>query len=280
MAEVFDSEEIAKRGWRQGAILGDSLAKLAAEHAPQTVDVDGADWLVLTSHDCDIVNVSIAKEPVVEVLRMRANAAGKVDRRQSWGRNPRALQLELEAREAPIVLSCGVHDRWTIPRTLLMRETPAQCLPDKERRLVAEWLAKRYIRAAFPTAFDLRWRSRQNAWQRLLRKHSEWMQGVYLRLSTLDELPADAPYKCDLILAVPLLKRSAADWASKRAEIEEEVGAFWNQFETGIECVGVEILGTDEITLADIEPYQRFDADWVSFEDETSTTPPILDMVS
>ena len=258
MAEVFDSEEIAKRGWRQGAILGGSLARLAGEHAPRTLTVDSADWVVLMSHDCDIVNVSITKEPVVEVLRMRAAAAGKVDRRQTWGRNPRTLQLAIEAPEAAVVLSCGVHDRWTIPRTLLMRESPTQCLPDKERRLVAEWLAKRYIRAAFPTTFDQRWRSKQKDWQRLLRKHSEWMQGVYLRLSTLDELPANAPYQCSLILAVPHLKRGEAGWARKRTEIEEEVQVFWNQF----------------------EPYQRFDADWVSIEDETSTTPAVVDMVS
>ena len=226
MAEVFDSEEIANRGWRQGAILGDALAKLAREYAPPTVDVDGEDWLVLTSHDCDIVNASIDKEPVVEVLQMRATAAGKVDRRQSWGRNPRTLQLAIEAREAAVVLSCGVHDRWTIPRTLLMQESPAQCLPDKERRLVAEWLAKRYTRAAFPTAFDQRWRSKLNDWQKLLRKHSEWIQGVYLRLDTLDELAAETPYQCHLILAVPRAKRDDADWARKRAEIEEEGQAF------------------------------------------------------
>lgn len=280
MAEVFDSEEIAKRGWRQGTILGDALAKLAGEYAPRTMDVDSSDWLVLTSHDCDIVNVSIDKEPVVEVLRMRTAAAGKVDRRQSWGRNPRTLQLAIGARETPVVLSCGVHDRWTIPRDLLMQESPARCLPDKERRLVAEWLAKRYIRAAFPTAFDLRWRSKQKEWQTLLRKHSEWTQGVYLRLSTLDELPANVRYQCHLIVAVPHAKRGEIAWSGKRTEIEEEVQAFWDQFEPGIQCAGVEVLGTDEITLADIEPYQRFDADWVSFEDETAMTPPSVDMAS
>ena len=280
MAKPFDSDELANRGWRQGAILGDALAKLAGEYAPRTVDLDGADWLILTSHDCDILNTSIDKEPVVEVLRMRTAAAGKVNRGLSSGRNPRMLQLAVDAREAPVVLSCGVHDRWTFPRFLLMRESPARCLPDKERRLVAEWLAKRYIRAAFPTAFDQRWRSMLKEWQKLLRKHSEWMQGVYLRLSTLDELPVETPYQCHLILAVPHRSRGGSDWATKRTEIEEEVGAFWSQFEPGIECAGVEVQGTDEITLADIEPYQRFDADWVSFEDETSTTPPVVDGVS
>ena len=103
------------------------------------------------------------------------------------------------------------------------------------------------------------------------------MQGVYLRLSTLDEVSVESPYKCHLILAVPHAQRDAAGWATKRIEIEEEVQAFWEQFEPGIACAGVEVLGTDEITLADIEPYQRFDADWVSFEDETSITPSVLD---
>lgn len=54
--------------------------------------------------------------------------------------------------------------------------------------------------------------------------------------------------------------------------------AFWIQFEPAIACDGVEPLGTDEITLADIEPYQRFGADWVSFEDDTPTTPTTADM--
>lgn len=50
--------------------------------------------------------------------------------------------------------------------------------------------------------------------------------------------------------------------------------------EPAIACDGVEPLGTDEITLADIEPYQRFDADWVSFEDDTPTTPTTADMAT
>jgi hypothetical protein len=32
------------------------------------------------------------------------------------------------------------------------------------------------------------------------------------------------------------------------------------------------------ITLADIEVYQRFDADWVNYADDSATTPATLDM--
>ena len=103
---------------------------------------------------------------------------------------------------------------------------------------------------------------------------------MYLRLSTLDELPEGTPYRCHILLAVPHRKRGQPGWAEKRLELEQDVDAFWNQFEPAIACDGVEPLGTDEITLADIEPYQRFDADWVSFEDDTPTTPTTADMTT
>jgi hypothetical protein len=280
MTKPFDNDEIVRLGWRQGAILGAELAAFASKHAPETLIPGDADWIVLTSHDCDIANFSIDKEPVVEVLRARVETAKKADKQQTWGRNPRALQLVIDEGEELKVLSCSVHDRWNIPRQVLLQEAPAGCLPDKERRLIAEWLAKRYIRAAFPTAFDLRWRAKLKDWQKLLKKHSEWLQGIYLRISTLDELFDESPYKCHLILAVPHPKRGGSSWPKKRDELEQEVQTFWNQFKPGIECVGVEVQGTDEITLADIEPYQRFDADWVSFDDDTPTTPPAADMTS
>jgi hypothetical protein len=280
MNQPFDSDAIAKLGWRQGAILDAKLAESARKHAPTTVTMVDGDWLIVTSHDCDVVNFSLAKEPVVEVMRASVLAAKKVDKQQSSGRNPRTMQLAVEDGDDPVVLSLSVHDRWFIPRDVLLQEPPARNLPDKERRLIAEWLAKRYIRAAFPTAFDLRWRAKLKDWQKLLKANSEWIQGIYLRLSTLDELPDTTAYKCHLLVAVPEAKRTDIAWPKKRDELEKAIESFWNQFKPGIECAGVEPLGTDEITLADIEPYQRFDADWVSFDDDTPTTPAHADMTA
>ncbi|MFH1865372.1 MAG: hypothetical protein ABIK85_05755 [Candidatus Eisenbacteria bacterium] len=282
MNQPFDSDAIAKLGWRQGAILDAKLAKSAREQAPAAVSVDDGDWLIVTSHDCDIVNFSLTKEPVVEVMRTSVLPAKKADKQQSSGRNPRTMQLAVGHGDDddPVVLSLSVHERWFVPRDLLLQEAPARHLPDKERRLVAEWLAKRYIRAAFPTAFDLRWRAKLKDWQKLLKKHSEWIQGIYLRLSTHDELADEKPYKCHLLVAVPHQKRAGAAWPKKRDELEQAIKTFWDQFKPGIECAGVEPLGTDEITLADLDAYLRFDADWVSFDDDTPVTPIDADMIS
>ena len=56
MSKMFDSDAIANRGWRQGAVLGSALAQIVSEHAPEAVRVNNTDLLILTSHDCDIVN--------------------------------------------------------------------------------------------------------------------------------------------------------------------------------------------------------------------------------
>ena len=153
MIQGFDSKAVARLGWRQGSVLGANLTQVACEHDPRRVAVSDENRLIVSSHDCDIVSPSLHKEPFVEVLRGRISTAGKLDKQLSGGRNPRILHLGFHAEAADALLVCSVHDRWPIPRELLLGEGPQGQLADKERRLVAEWLAKRYIRAAFPDGF-------------------------------------------------------------------------------------------------------------------------------
>ena len=280
MAQEFDPHQLVDLGWRQGAILGQRLASLAWHHAPNRLKGDERGHLVLTSHDCDILNASLGKEPLVEVLRARVpNAPAGQRSHHSAGRNPRALRLsEVTVRGDIIALDFAVHDRWEVPRELLLKEAPADRLPGKECRLVAEWLAKRYIRAAFPTAFDARWRGESKAWWQLLKRYSSLIQGVYLRLNTLGELTVSVPYRCDLLLAVPSGKRGLPEWSAIAAATERDFLKFWNRLRPGIECEEIEVRTTDRITLDDLERYQRFDADWMSFEDETPVTPTEADL--
>ncbi len=282
MSTAFDAGEIEQRGWRQGAVLGAKLTAEARELAPTGIVFAETDWLIVTSHDCDVVNGRLEKEPTVEVLRAElVQQKRKPDKQQVWGRNPRELQLAADDGEGgQSVLSAKVHERWPIPREMLVSEGPRAILDTKTRRLIAEWLAKRYIRAAFPTAFDARWRSKMKEWTGLLENQSQWLQGIYLRLSTQTELPDASPYKIHLIVAVPVASTTDPAWPGKKDELESLVETFWKQFGPGIECVGVEVLPTSKLTLATIEPYQRFDADWVSFSDDSPATPTAADMRS
>jgi hypothetical protein len=278
MATAFDASAIDRHGWRQGAVLGRAMAAEARKLAPKGISFADSDWLIVTSHDCDVVNGRLEKEPFVEVLRAAVVQQKKPDKQQVWGRNPREMQLAVnDGAAGTVVLSLKVHERWSVPRELLALEPPRHVLDDK-RRLIAEWLAKRYIRAAFPTAFDARWRLKMKEWTGLLESQSQWVQGIYLRLSTQAELDHDKAYKVHFIVAPPATATKDAAWAKKKLELETLVETFWAQFGPGIECVGVEVIPTNKLTLADIEKYQRFDADWVSFADDSPATPYAADM--
>ena len=272
MASEFDVGEVSRLGWRQGSVLGPLLVREASRRVPSSVKVEDGDWLVVTSHSCDILNGSLDKEPVVEVLR--AAVRPTLDGSSEGGRNPRLLHLAV----GDACIHCRAHERWTIPRVLLAREEPRSGITGKPLRVLVEWLAKRYIRAAFPNAFDRRWKLKVKEWEALLRGNSEWIQSVYLRLDTYNELADDQPYRCHVLVAVPAGKNSGPRWAAGKDRLEEELSAFWEQFGSRVVCAGVEVLGTNEITLADLDSYQRFDADWVSFDDDSPATPAHVDM--
>ena len=142
---AFDSGPIEAHGWRQGSVMGATLAARAFEVAPTGVTASPGDWLIVTSHDCDVVNGRLEKEPIVEVLRAAVVEQKKPDRQQVWGRNPREMQLAVDdGGGGQVVLSVKVHERWSMPRELLASEAPHRVLDDKTRRLIAEWLAKRF----------------------------------------------------------------------------------------------------------------------------------------
>ena len=282
----FNAAEIVKHGWRQGSILVGDIATRASSLAPDRTSVDDSCWLVVVSHDCDIASPNASNEPVVEVLCARPKRVDQLNGQFVATRNPRRIEFEVTDNGKPVFLAASVHERWHVPRGLLCEGPPSlrRTLAKGERRVLAEWLAKRYIRAAFPDEFDRRWRGEKSKnlkkWTKLLKKHNKWIQGVYLKLSTTEEIGvASKPYRCDLIVAIPEQMKEEEKWPEVRSRIEDDVHDFWSGFEPGIVCDAVHVLGTDEVTLAEMELYQRFDSDWLSYlDDEAPITPHAADM--
>ncbi len=269
-ATSFDASQIESRGWRQGSVLSANLAAQAADHAPKRITVSIDDWIILTSHDCDIVNRSLQKEPFVEVIRSSRLPEETPDRNCIFGKSPREIQLEANLAAHSIHLQCLAHDRWFIPREWLLRESPC---PEKQLRPkvlenLIHWMAKRYLRAALPNQFDARWRNQKKnnlkSWFALLGKYNASISAVYIRLSTMKEIEdSTIPYRCSFMIAVP----KEVD-QQLRDQIEDSVRGFWKSFSPQIEVDFVEVLGLDKITLDEVSQYKRFDADWLSFSDD------------
>jgi hypothetical protein len=111
MATVFDARGIDQHGWRPGAVLGPLLRCIVREREPAYLAIREDDWLIVTSHDCDIVNGRLEKEPLVEIVRAEVVTRALPNKDQSWGRNPRALQLQIDSGGDGVVLGIQVHDR-------------------------------------------------------------------------------------------------------------------------------------------------------------------------
>jgi len=106
----FDPASIEGHGWRQGSVLGPGLAREAKARAPAGVGFKDDDWLVVTSHDCDIANGALDKEPIVEVLRAEVTGRVAPDGQQIGGRSPRSLQFQDSDAGRDVVLRCRVHE--------------------------------------------------------------------------------------------------------------------------------------------------------------------------
>lgn len=274
MTKIPDHDCITVHRWGQGSILEHQAFDEALRFATNLRDDSDSQFVaIIVSHDCDVQNSSLEKEPFVELIRARLQPESRPDKQKTGGRSPRQLELESRISDVDVVLQLSVHDRWVIPRDLLSKHQPSGRLPRKERRLLAEWVAKRYIRAAFPNNFNSRFEKTTRKWIKLLRKNSDWIQGVYLDLHTLDELADEKQYRCRILVAIAgNAAQDLHEFHRRRDSMEDAITSLWEKIH-GIELVEVSINRTDEITLSELETYQRFDVDWISFGDGTDSTP-------
>ena len=290
--------QIERRGWRQCAILPVPLAAIAANARPAWLQTYATafnadvDWLIVLTHDCDLVNASLEKEPAVELLRAVC-LASPPNPELVWGKNPRSLHCTGMTRTTQTTLKIMAQDRWTVPRDLLTRSAcdPDRTLPGKVAKAIINWQAKRYFRAAFPGAFDARWHGEQidsarpdkrrdatkflRAWTALIGRHSAAIKTLYMQLNTMAELAVDLPYSLRLLVIIEPHAARSSSWTTIRAELDRDISAFWRQF-PGVTLREVDIRVPDDISLGEMEGWHRFDADWLSASDD-SGAPPIPD---
>ena len=186
--------------WRQGTIVPHSLV----EHLPPTVGAD--DLLILISHDCDIVNPSYEQEPYVEYVLARKVPVESKDGRLFHGKNPRRLQLWLDKT----AIGAFTNSAFTIEAPL-DRRSLEKGAPDKDcvlsspvTDLIARWIAKRYCRPSFPSAFNDRVRTVANKIEKAMKRLGEDVTGVFIAFLNSDgELSDTDPYEIDVRVVTP-----------------------------------------------------------------------------
>lgn len=258
-----DATEILASGWRQGSIAPPDLADVLRQQERSDIPIDAL--LFIASHDCDVTNASFTVEPDVEFLvgRPVAQLNGTFTR----GKNPRRLHLEIVTPDGTRPFEVRSSDRFRTSRRRLLDRTPweGRTVRPQDRRLFAQWLAKRYDRAAFPAAFDARWKSARKEIRQLLDRTGHFLDGVFLTVEDR-ELPEEETYS---IVVRGVISLDNADDPARRAQAQECVDGLAALLaeRAGIEVLDSALVREDEFTLHDVARAKYWDWDWLSAED-------------
>jgi len=258
-----DATEILANGWRQGSIAPPELVD-AIRREERAGLPEGA-LLLVASHDCDVTNGSFAGEPDMEFLV--AQPVPQMNGTYTRGKNPRRLHLEIETAEGPRPFHVAAGDRFPTNRRRLLGRKPAEghSLRPQDRRLLAQWLAKRYDRAAFPAAFDARWKTARDKIRRLLEKTGHHVDHVFLTVED-KELPEAETYRVVVRGVVSI--ENAAD-LERRAQAQECVDGLAALLDgcAGIEVLDSALVAEDEFTLHDLARAKYWDWAWLSADE-------------
>lgn len=258
---MIDVEQIRAKQWRQGCIL--LPEQLPAEILDSLAFSEGDDRLLyVLTHDCDLVQADIVKEPYVELLAIEPIAA--VDGNQTHGKNSRLLDFTIGVS----AFRACCHDRFRIDRRLLASLAPSQAHPVGESLcdLIADWISKRYIRPAFPDEFNIRLKREERAIRRYLKKYGQVFERIYIVCDPLfEELPGDKDYKLTVWLVLEDKDADSGDVLQA-----QELVLQLEQILDG--CRGIEVLEClavreSEITLAHLRILSLWDFDDLSYRE-------------
>lgn len=163
--------------WRQGDLLApdDAVALRLIESAQRDTH-----RVLVISHSCDIASGE-DKEPRVEFLIgvvIQEAAATSQN-----GHSIRTLHLGAEGSLATEWVHYGIAERGEISKAALLQHEPwtERRYTSEQRTLLRRWLAQRYARCEFPTAF-INWLKDSGVGSRfedLGRRHSADLVGIY-----------------------------------------------------------------------------------------------------
>ncbi len=262
--------DLCSDGWRQGSIVDHDLALRLLGHAQAAIELGDDDLVVVISHDCDICQPDLGKEPFVELLPCHV-LARRPQGDRTLMKNPRLLEFEVSVDNVPRVVYALAAERWSAPRDRLGGVRPSGYLSTRPVDLLPSWISRRYIRVAFPTSFDRRWKPAERAITRALSTYGEYLNALFVTM-TDDELPEEADYRVALR---GTMLRPDFDVPEHRRDAQHCLGAIASALDgcDGITVVADDLVSEADVSLDDARVMKRWDPlDIASFAEETEVS--------
>ncbi len=256
---MSDVDQIRAAGWTQGSVLVGDMGSVTAGLE------DGARYLVI-SHPCDVVSVSLERDPTVELLRIEERDAP--DGNLTYGKNPRRLHLQTDNG----VIAVDFVGRQTIDRSLLAGVAPQSNLSEDDRRLLAAWLSARYGRPAFADEFNRRLSPAMRGIDRILKTAGTHMSAIYVA-TALAEFAADTNYQVRVAATMRSDDFADAKLFATVSESVDKIGELIAPLD-GIDLVSIQLFSEEDVSIDALRSYARWDYDALSFRDGDEAVHP------
>lgn len=251
--------------WHQGSIL---LVEQNISLKTQFPQLKDADFIVAISHDCDIAQEDLDKEPNVEFIAGNFIQLNEVNGNLTFAKNPRTLQLTFfSVDQQKKCIQLKATDKFLMPKNSLQKYKPDYnfLLDAEQKNILQDWLSVRYRRHAFPDKFNERFSSVEKILKKEGGKYSADIIAYYLDYDPKNtELLPGEPYECSISIVYSVDILSARENAERVAKKILEKRDYF--FEMGIDLRSCEVFSESEFTLFDMRRHIMYVADYLSYE--------------
>lgn len=249
--------KLIANGWQQGIIL--PALDLSDVSVPTGSDV----FLMAVTQTCDLLQADFEKEPLATFLVVRPASSQKPE--TANGHHPRILQFP---DTSGTLFEAWAWEQVSVPHEALLEVdgTSGLRISEKTRRIVVNWLAKRFDRIAFPDGFVARLDHTKRKTKKALKRHHHLFSEILLSVTPFRELEEGENYR---VICVLLMEEELYAVEKSRTDAED----FAKEFKKLILAAGLEMLGCDvvretELSVAELRELKRLDYDFLSFRDE------------
>lgn len=237
----------------------------------------GHSLALVISHSCDIVNDDLAREPEIEVVAIRLVDA--LDPNCANAKNPRLLHLSAFRSGTPVFVEAAATNKLKLSKLALSTFTPDNSFQIElsQLRVLQDWLASRYKRAAFPDSLAALLSRVEKTIEKIGKENPAAILDVFM-LYEPDEPTLQAGERYELWInivystEIPNAKSAAEASATRlrqRFEGQFKKNGVWAEIEL-VECVAV---SEAEFTYQEMTRMKRYKLEYISLKESMPVDP-------
>ncbi len=261
-------EQLIGREWKQGSIIDPGSVDDANLAAP--------DAFLILNQTCDLLAEKIDSEPHAELLPL--TRIERIDSRYEGGKNSRKIHFQTVVDGEPVCVEGSATARVMLPREKLLDARPStrwSVSPQTVNKLLV-WFTRRYLRTAFPDAFEARMKPvlvRSKAQPKgiieVLKPHHSLIDTLFLRIKPLQEVSREEPYELRVVIAADEADMEDPAKLDRLHSMANQLGSIFEQAQ-GFELDGpVMVESLNKISLAQQRDYLIWERyDYLSFGED------------